>query len=104
MMHSKSTEALLKKMIPGKAHRRVFEVMLHSPPKRPWSMSWRTIDLQRETGHNSDENRLRELRRMYPKLFITEHATYAGRGGSHNEYRIRANWLKILRGYERGTL
>jgi hypothetical protein len=103
-MHSKSIEALLKKMIPGRAHRRVFGVILSPPGSRPWSMSWRTIDLQRETGHNSDENRLRELRRMYPKLFITEHVTYAGRGGSHNEYRLSKDWLKILRGYERGTL
>jgi hypothetical protein len=99
MMHSKSTEALLKKMIPGKAHRRVFDVMLLS------GTGWtRTIDLQLITCHNSDENRLRELRRMYPGLFITRHATYEDRGGSHNEYQIRRDWLKILREYERGLL
>lgn len=103
-MHSKATEALLNKMIPGKAHRRVFEVMLGVPDKRPWSMSWRIIDLQLKTGHNSDENRLRELRRMYPNLFITEHVTYADRGSFHNEYLIRRDWIKILRCYERGTL
>lgn len=100
-MHSKSTEALLKKMIPGKAHRRVFDLMLTTVGR---FRGYSTIEIQTRTGHNSDENRLRELRRKCPKLFITEHATYEDRGGSHNEYRIRNDWLKVLKEYERGTL
>jgi hypothetical protein len=101
MMHSKSTEALLKKMIPGKAHRRVFDLMLTTVGMH---RGLSTIEIQTRTGHNSDEQRLRDIRSWYKYLFIVHHCTYRDRGGSHNEYQLRQGWAEILREHERGSL
>lgn len=60
------------------------------------------IAIQTATGHNSDEQRLRELRTMYPALFMVRKRTYPDRGGSHLEHQLRRNWAKILKDYERG--
>jgi len=105
--HMPEVNALIDRMMPTKAHRRVFDLMCARTPKGYRGQGnyarWRTIDVQQATGHNSDENRLRELRERFPELFLTHHCTYRDRGGSHNEYQLRRGWVEILKRYERGA-
>jgi hypothetical protein len=104
--HTPLIAALIDRMIKGKDHRRVFDLMCARDMKagkvRGQHVRLRTIDLQRATGHNSDEQRLREIRNCYPDLFIVHHCKYRDRGGFHHEYQLRRGWVEILRGYERG--
>jgi len=104
--HTPEVAALVDRMIPTAAHRRVFDLMLCRNPKTSRNAGgycrWRTIDIQSATDHNSDEQRLRDIRNWYPDLIQTHHCTYRDRGGSHNEYQLRRGWVEILKDYERG--
>ena len=106
--HTPEVAALLDRMLPTAAHIRVLNLMCARTPKESRGRGnyarWRTIDVQLATGHNSDENRLRELRKRFGEMFMTHHITYGDRGGSHNEYQLKRGWVEILKKYERGTL
>jgi hypothetical protein len=108
-MHAKDSqevEALLNRMIPRHDHRRVFELMRCREITGGQSGNharFSIIEIQRATGHNSDEQRLRELRTMFPGLFTVYKVTYRDRGGFHHEYRLKREWQKILKAAERGA-
>lgn len=104
--HTPEVAALIDRMMPGKDHQRVFNLMCARTPKESRGHGnygrWRTIDIQRATGHNSDEQRLRDIRGWYPDLFIVHHCTYRDRGGSHNEYQLKRGWVELLKKHARG--
>jgi hypothetical protein len=105
MRSTKEIDELLKRMIPGKC-RRVFELMrcLEITGGRSGNLArWRIIDIQRATGHNSDEQRLRELRNKIPGLFFVREIPHnGGTGGFYHEYQLRRDWVKYLKAWEAG--
>lgn len=104
MRDSAQVNALLDRMIPRHDHRRVFNLMRSRPMGRSLGNNnywFRVIDVQQATGHNSDEQRLRELRTEYPALFRVRKVTYKDRGGSHLEHQLRRDWLRLLQGIEK---
>jgi len=88
---NKSDKALIEQAIPTKAHRRVFDFLYRNRNK--WV---RVIDLQVATGHNSDEQRLRELRKMVDMLIVVRSVSYFQKGGLHNEYHLERWWRNVL--------
>lgn len=107
MRDSPEVTALIARVIPQADRRRVFNLMRTRPLRRSngnANLWFRIIDIQKATGHNSDEQRLRELRRDFKEMFRIRKVTYPDRGGSHYEHQLRRDWQTILRGYERGTL
>lgn len=106
MRDSPQVLALLDRMIPRHDHRRVFNLMRTRPMRRSngnANLWFRIIDVQTATGHNSDEQRLRELRTMYPDLWRIRKVTYPDRGGSHYEHQLRRDWLQLMTAMDRSV-
>lgn len=105
MHDSEKVEKILEDKIPGKC-RRVFDLMRCRDFKAGRSRAvalprYRVIDIQRITGHNSDEQRLRELRTMHKDLFRVHHCPRHPGGGFWHEYQLRRDWLPYLIGEAR---